>query len=278
MVKMEQVQEVKEKKIRKTEVVKTIEKTEEVKKSVDTKKIKKGKKSKSSLVKKPNKEATKKEVESKDPEKVEKQISRKEPKANDILLFDRWDSEDVEIKDMGLAQYMNVKNILVPNAHGRHAKKQFYKSDLNIVERLMNRMYVAGHRGKKHKIFSGQNIGKSQKLWGIIEDSFEIIENQTKKNPVQILVTAIENSAPKEEVITYQRGGQMARKPVVVSSQRRIDLALRMLTQGAYENRLNNKMTAAESLAKDIIAASKNERCKAIMERERREKEAKGAR
>ncbi len=199
-------------------------------------------------------------------------------KNKELLLFNRWDGESAVVNDPGLAQYINLKNILVPISHGRHAKKQFYKSDLNIVERLLNRMYVAGHRGRKHKIFSGKNIGKSQKLWDVIEKAFEIIEKQTRENPVQVFVRAIENSAPKEEVITHQRGGIMARNPVVVSPQRRIDLALRMLVQGAYENRLNSKISAEESLASEIIKASKNEHCKAILEKERREKEAQGAR
>jgi len=33
----------------------------------------------------------------------------------------------------------------------------------------------------------------------IVEQSLEIIEQKTKKNPIQTLVTAIENSAPREE-------------------------------------------------------------------------------
>lgn len=197
----------------------------------------------------------------------------------DVLLFDEWDADEAEISDPGLERYLNIENIMAPRSRGRHADQQFYKSDVQVVERLMNRMYVAGHRGSKHKITSGQNVGKSEKLWGIIRDAFEIVEEETGENPVQVLVTAIENSAPTEEVVSYQRGGVMARKAVIVSPQRRVDLALRMLAQGAYEKRLADPKDAEQALAEEIIGAYENDSSiRAVRERERREKEAEGAR
>jgi len=141
-------------------------------------------------------------------------------------------------------------------------------------------MYVAGHRGKKHYITSGQNTGSSSKLWKTIEDAFEIIEEETGENPVQVLVDAIENSSPTEEVVTYQRGGgARARKAVLVAPQRRVDLALRILAQGAYENRLANGKKADEVLANELIlAADGDDSSRAVREKERREREAEGAR
>lgn len=197
---------------------------------------------------------------------------------SDIKLFDEWDSEEAEIHDDGLVRYINIENIMVPRSEGRHTDKQFYKSDVQIVERLLNHMYVAGHKGKKHKIRSGINTGKSQKLWKIIKSSFKIIEEETDENPVQVLVTALENSSPKEEVVTYQRGGILARKAVITSPQRRIDLAVRNLVHGAYSNRLASDKDADESLADEILTAYDNGECLAVRERKRREKEAQGAR
>jgi small subunit ribosomal protein S7 len=197
----------------------------------------------------------------------------------DIKLFDKWDCEEAEVEDHGLRAYINLDNIMAPRSRGRHSDKQFYKADVQIVERLLNRMYVAGHKGKKHKITSGHNVGNSEKLWKIIEETFDRIEEETDENPVQVLVTAIENSAPKEEVVSYQRGGIIARKAVIVSPVRRVDLALRHLVQGAYGDRLANDTDASEALADEIIGAYRNESdIRAVRDRQRREREAQGAR
>ncbi|MFB6209253.1 MAG: 30S ribosomal protein S7 [Candidatus Nanohaloarchaea archaeon] len=198
---------------------------------------------------------------------------------DELLTMGRWDAGEADIDDDGLVRYINLENILAPRSRGRHSEKQFYKADVPIVERLLNRLYVAGHRGSKHYIDSGHNTGKSQKLWKMIEETFEIIEEETGENPVQVLVDAIENSSPAEEVVTYQRGGVRARKAVIVSPQRRVDLALRLLIQGSYEKRRNDPDTAAETLANElIIAANGNDDARAVREKERREKEAEGAR
>ena len=198
---------------------------------------------------------------------------------DEIKMFGRWDASEAEISDEGLVRYISLENILAPRSKGRHSEKQFYKADVPIAERLLNHMYVAGHRGKKHYITSGRNVGKSEKLWGIIEDSFEQIEEETGENPFQVLVDAIENSAPVEEVVTYQRGGVRARKAVLVAPQRRVDLALRLLAQGSYENRLASSDDAVETLAQEIIkAANGADDVRAVREKERREREAEGAR
>lgn len=198
---------------------------------------------------------------------------------SEIKLFDRWDTSDVEVTDEGLQRYINTENIMAPRSKGRHADQQFYKGDVQIVERLLNHMYVAGHKGKKHKISSGHNVGKSEKNWDIIREAFQQIEEETGENPVQVLVTAIENAAPTEEVVSYQRGGVMARKAVIMSPQRRVDFALRMIVQGAYGNRLAASDDAADTLAAELIGAYENDTSvRAVRERQRREKEAEGAR
>jgi len=197
----------------------------------------------------------------------------------EMKTFGKYDASDVEINDDGLVRYINLENILAPRSRGRHEERQFYKAEVPIVERLLNRMYVAGHRGSKHYITSGHNVGNSERLWNIIEDAFDLINEETGENPFQTLVDAIENSAPIEEVVTYQRGGVRARKAVMVSPQRRVDLALRLLVQGAYENRLTEAEDAYEVLANELMmAANGNDEVRAVREKERKEKEAEGAR
>lgn len=198
---------------------------------------------------------------------------------DELLTFGRWDASEVEVGDDGLVRYINLENILAPRSKGRHTERQFYKAEVPIVERLLNRMYVAGHRGQKHYITSGQNTGSSSKLWSTIEIAFEIIEEETGENPIQVLVDAIENSSPTEEVVTYQRGGARARKAVLVAPQRRVDLALRIIAQGAYEKRLANGDKADEVLANELIlAADGNDDARSVREKQRREREAEGAR
>lgn len=195
-----------------------------------------------------------------------------------IPLFGMWDVSELKIEDISLRNYINLDPILSPRSKGRHAKNQFYKSGVNIVERLMNRLYVSGHVGKKHRYTTKHNVGRSMKAFSILINTLKLIEKSEGKNPLQVLIKAIENSAPVEEVITYQKAGIMARKAVLISPLRRVDLALRMLVQGAYEKSFAKKKKAHEALAEEIIKASKKERCKAILEKERREKEAEGAR
>jgi len=196
-----------------------------------------------------------------------------------LKTFGRWDAEEAEIKDDGLARYLNMENIMAPRSKGRHTERQFYKADVPVIERLLNHLYVAGHRGNKHYITSGHNTGKSQKVWNLLEQTMEEIEEETGENPFQVFVEAIENSAPTEEVVTYQRGGVRARKAVLVSPQRRTDLALRLLVQGAYEKRLAEDKKAYKVLADEIIGAANNDNdIRAVREKQRKEKEAEGAR
>ena len=197
---------------------------------------------------------------------------------SEAKLFDRWEMDSVTVKDAGLVNYVTIEPIIVPKTGGRHAKQQFYKSKVPIVERLINKLFVAGHKGKKHKITSGNNVGKTYVVTNLVYKAFEIIEEQTKKNPVEVLVTAIENSAPTEEVMSYQKGGIMAREGVVTSPQRRVDLALKHMAQGTFHKSHGNKIPAAQVLAKEIIGAYKSDSTSyAFSERVRREKEASGS-
>ena len=197
----------------------------------------------------------------------------------EMKIFGKW-STNVEVNDLGLKKYINLQPVIVPRSSGRYAKHQFHKSKMNIVERLMNKLQIPGHRSKKHIITSGKCVGKTEIHYKIVKKAFERIEERTKKNPIEVLVKAIENSALREEITQYQVGGMMVRKAVVTSPQRRVDLALSNIVQTAYRKSFGKKDTMVDSLVNEILGAYSNDASKseAVKERERIERESEGAR
>ena len=198
-----------------------------------------------------------------------------------MKLMNRWDMTGVEVQDKGLKPYINLKPMIVPRTFGRSATQQFHKSQyMNIVERLMTHLFVPGHKSKKHFRSSWRASGKTNTLWKVLSETFEIIEKETKKNPIEALVRAIENSAPVEEITSFQVGGIMVRKAVVTSPQRRVDIALRLIAQSSYHKSFNNPKGIARCLADEITAGFRNDPQSsfAVKERVRIEKEASTAR
>ena len=112
-----------------------------------------------------------------------------------MKLFNRWDTSEIKVEDPGLIDYINLRSMLVPKTFGRNTQKQFKKTEMHIVERLINHLYCPGHKRKKHYISSGHNSGKTMTIFNLIKDCFGIIEKKTEKNPVEVLVKAVENSA-----------------------------------------------------------------------------------
>ena len=178
-----------------------------------------------------------------------------------MKLFDTWDISEVKVQDQGLQNYINLKQVLVPRSSGRSVKIRFHKSNnYSIVERLMNKLMGVGHKGKKHKLSSGHNTGKSIKIYNILFKTLTLVEERTKKNPIEVLVKAVENAAPREEITTIEYGGARYPKSVECSPQRRIDVALRLMTQGAYHKCFNSKKGIVNSLADEIVSAYKLDR------------------
>ena len=171
-------------------------------------------------------------------------------------IFDKYDITQIEIKDPGLKFAINLEPKLILKSQGRNNQK-FGKLKVNIVERLMNKIATSGHRGKKHKI-QKKATGKYSKNMKIVLDAFELIEKRTGKNPVEVLVKAIENSAPREEVTVIEYGGARYPQAVDVSPLRRVNLALRHISHGASDKAFNKKKTIVQSLAEEIIMASEN--------------------
>ncbi|MAE13041.1 30S ribosomal protein S7 [Candidatus Woesearchaeota archaeon] len=172
-----------------------------------------------------------------------------------MLLFNQWDTSQIKVEDLGLQKYVSLDPIIVPKTGARYAGMRFHKSKANIVERLINRVMVTGHKGKKHKISSGHQTGKASTAFDIVQKAFKIIEQKLKKNPVEVFVKAVENAAPREEIITIEYGGARYPKPVDISPQRRIDFVLKMMTQGAYQKTFSSKRTAEDCLADEIMNA-----------------------
>ncbi len=173
--------------------------------------------------------------------------------ADDIKLFDKWSFSEVVVADIGLKDYINVNPIIAPRTNGYYHNTAFYKTKVNVVERLMNRLQVTGHKGKKHRFSSGHNTGKAKNISGIVFDVFELIEKRTKENPIAVLVKAIENAAPREEVITIERSGARYAQAVDMAPQRRVDLVIRYLCQGAAQKAFNKSASIQETLTEEIL-------------------------
>ncbi|HNQ32519.1 MAG: 30S ribosomal protein S7 [Euryarchaeota archaeon ADurb.Bin009] len=184
------------------------------------------------------------------------------------LLFNRWDMSEVEIKDPSLARYVNLHAMIVPHSCGKLAGQQFNKSNMLIVERLINKMMQTEH-----------NTGKKELAIRIVKDAFEIVNKKTKKNPVQVLVDAVENAGPREETVRLKYGGINVPKSVDTAPQRRVDTALRFITDGVRQASHKKKKTVSEALAEELIAAANGDtRSYAVSKREERERIAKAAR
>ena len=169
-------------------------------------------------------------------------------KDRNIKLFGKWDWEGIEIKDPGLRDYICLKPVYLPHSGGRHAKRRFGKADVNIVERLINKLM----RG-------GRNTGKKHLAYNIVKKAFDIIYLRTGKNPIQVLVDAIQNAAPREETTRIAYGGIVYHVAVDVAPQRRVDLALRFIAEGAKMAAFSNPKSIEECLADEIILAANND-------------------
>lgn len=175
-----------------------------------------------------------------------------------IKLLGTW-SFDVEVKDPGLKPYINLTPVYIPYSAGRAIKKQFWKSKKNIVERLIGKLMVPGHKGKKHYWSSKHLPGMYPTQLNIIRKTFETIEKKTNKNPIEVFVRAIEIGTPCEGIATIEYGGVRYPKAADMAPQRRIDLALRWMVQGAFIASRKNKKQMWQALADEIIATASND-------------------
>ncbi|MFC6724576.1 30S ribosomal protein S7 [Halobium palmae] len=185
---------------------------------------------------------------------------------SNALLFGVWDVNEIEYNDPSTKRYIAV----TPIAHtmGRHANKQFKKSQISIVERLVNRLMQ-----------KEDNTGHKQKTMNIVRDALEIIHERTEENPVQVLVTAVENAGPREETVRLKYGGISVPKAVDVAPQRRVDQGVMFLAQGTFNGSHKSKTSPAEELARVVVgAANYDVQSYAISQKEEKERVAAAAR
>ncbi|KAL9989610.1 hypothetical protein ACROYT_G004177 [Oculina patagonica] len=171
------------------------------------------------------------------------------PEVQDIKLFGKWSTDDVQVSDISLTDYIAVKEkyaTYLPHTAGRYASKRFRKAQCPIVERLANSMMM-----------HGRNNGKKLMTVRIVKHAFEIIHLLTGENPLQVLVNAIINSGPREDSTRIGRAGTVRRQAVDVSPLRRVNQAMWLLCTGARESAFRNIKSIAECLADELINAAK---------------------
>lgn len=199
----------------------------------------------------------------------------------EILLFDRWSFDDVEVDDLSLQQYINLRPIIVPHSGGKHQHKKFWKTEhISIIERFINKLMTPGLVKKRIKgRGSSYDMGKKQKLISGLRNAFAIIEAKTGDNPIQVLVDAIQNAAPREETTRISLGGISYQQAVDIAPQRRVDLGLKIIVQSIVGLAYNNIITFEELLAKELILAASNDpNSKAVKRKDEIERVAVSAR
>lgn len=173
-----------------------------------------------------------------------------------LALFRKWDFTEMKVEDLGLQKVLSLKPTIMPTTFGRHEHKRFGKADVNVVERLANKLM---HFGKKYAKNTGRMGGKKAKAINIVKTAFDIIHLKTGQNPLSILVKAIENASPNEDTTRIVYGGVVYHVSVDVSPLRRIDLALRFITEGVKESTFSSPKTVEEALADELMLAAQND-------------------
>ena len=205
-------------------------------------------------------------------------MTDEEKKPIEFKIFDMYDVSEIRIEDPGLRDVINLQPKLIVKSQGRNVVKHG-QTKVNIVERLMNRLAVAGHRGKKHKIILGSSTGKYARNMNIIFKALKMVEQRTKKNPIAVLVKAIENAAPRDEITVIEYGGARYPQAVDVSPIRRVNLALKNLIHGASDKAFGKKKDITSALAEEIVLTYEgNGESLALKKRNESEKQADSAR
>ena len=165
-----------------------------------------------------------------------------------IRLFGEWSFENIEVRDPSLKRYLKIAPIFIPHSGGRHSARRFRKSEMSIIERLINNLMKPGSSG-----------GDKARVTNAVRTAFKIIGIKSGRNPIEVLVRAVENSAPNEDTTRIGYGGVVYRLAVDISPQRRIDIALRFLTKGIKEQTFGNRKTLEEIIADQLIGAANND-------------------
>jgi small subunit ribosomal protein S7 len=163
-------------------------------------------------------------------------------------LFGKYPFEGVEVHDPGLLPYLYLHPVYSPHTEGRLSGRPFQKGRMHLVERLAN-----------HLMKGGKFTGKKQKALGTVRKAFDEIAAKEGKNPLQLLVDAVENAAPREEVTRLQFGGISVPRAVDASPARRLNVAIRNLALGAIQASHKSTKPIESCLADEIRLASKGD-------------------
>ncbi len=163
-------------------------------------------------------------------------------------LFGQFSFEGLEVHDPGLQPYLYLHPIYAPHTEGKLTGRPFLKSHMHVVERLAN-----------HLMKGGKFTGKKSKALKTIRLAFEELAKNEKQNPLQLLVNAIENAAPREEVTRLQFGGISVPRAVDASPARRVNVAIRNLALGAIQSSRKSTKPIHSCLATEIGLAAKGD-------------------
>ena len=97
--------------------------------------------------------------------------------------------------------------------------------------------------------------GKKTIARKIVYGAFDIIAEKTKKEPVEIFETALENVGPKIEVKSKRVGGATYQVPIEVRGDRKLALSIRWIILGA-KSKKGSPMK--ERLAIELMDAANN--------------------
>jgi len=139
------------------------------------------------------------------------------------------------------------QRVFLPYTAGRYQMRRFKKAQCPLVERLTNMMMTSAAR----------NNGAKQRAIRIVKQAMELINLLTGHNPVQVLVSAIQNAGAREDSTRIGSGGVVRRQAVDVSPLRRVNQAIYLIAKGARESAFRNVKSMSECLADEIINASK---------------------
>lgn len=98
--------------------------------------------------------------------------------------------------------------------------------------------------------------GKKSVAQRIVYDAFKIVEEKSKKNPLEVFELAMKNVAPTLEVKGRRIGGANYQIPIQVKAERRFVLASRWIIEAA-KTRKGRPMS--EKLAQEFLDAAKKE-------------------
>lgn len=107
-----------------------------------------------------------------------------------------------------------------------------------LVTRLINKIMYDGKRGVAQTI---------------LYNAFDIVEEKTSRQPMEVFEQALENVMPMLELKVRRVGGSNYQVPIEVTKERRLTLGLRWIVN---YSRLRHEKTMEQRLAAEIIDAA----------------------